>query len=401
MKNEEQTARYKSLLEDEMIFHALLNALTGDNLLLEQMKQDNPEKEQDINDLQQAFGRLKIVEKGLSSQDKERLWSRIEAERKKNSSIRLIRSVLKYAAVVILVLASSLYFLWEKAVVEAPVDYESILSQMVIAEDSIQNVLLVFSDAEKIEMTDQNVELAYDAEGNISINSSGKGNIASPVHNTTGNNQLYVPYGRTMQVSLSDGTKVWVNSGSRLIYPVSFSGHKREIYLEGEIYLEVARNEDMPFVVKTNRMEVEVLGTAFNISAYRNDEIQSVVLANGSVAIKDKISETPTIIKPNQRYTLAKSTNEINLDTVDVFYYICWKYNLIMSESESLSAILKKLERYYNVRMDYNAEEIDPIQVKGKLDLKNTVEETLNVIALTTPISYSMKDKSIKLSVKP
>ncbi|MDF9830274.1 FecR family protein [Parabacteroides sp. PF5-6] len=401
MKNEEQIARYKSLLEDEMIFHALLDLLAGDNTLLKQMKQDNPEKEQDIKDLQQAFGRLKIVEKELSAYDKARLWDRIEAERKRGRSLRMIRNVLKYAAVLILVLASSLYFLWEKTAVEIPVDYESILSEMALAEDSVQNVLLVFSNEQKIEMTDQNVELEYDAEGNISVNSSRIENIASSDEHTIGYNRLYVPYGKTMQVSMSDGTKVWVNSGSRLIYPESFSGNKREIYLEGEIYLEVARNEKVPFVVKTSQMVVEVLGTAFNVSAYRNDEIQSVVLANGSVAIKNKISDTPTVIKPNQRYTLTQSTNEIHLDTVDVFYYICWKYNLIMSESESLSAILKKLERYYNVQITYNSNEIDPIQVKGKLDLKNTIEETLHVISLTTPINYSVENESIKLNVKP
>jgi len=401
VKKREQIAQYRALLEDENIFHALLNSLAGDNTLLDQMKQDNPEKEQHIKDLQQIFSKMKILEKDLPTQEKERLWSRIETERKKNKSLRLMRNVLKYAAVLILLLTCSLYFLWEKAPVEMPIDYETILSEMTLAEDSIQHVLLVFSNEEKIEMTDQDVELAYDADGNISINSSKMENIPSPAHNITGNNQLYVPYGKTMQVSLSDGTKVWVNSGSRLIYPVAFSGNKREIYLEGEIYLEVARNEDMPFVVKTNQMEVEVLGTAFNISAYKNDDMQSVVLANGSVAIKKNTQDTPTIIKPNQRYTLAKSTNEVSLDTVDVFYYVCWKYNLIMSESESLSMILKKLERYYNIRMDYDAAEIEPIRVKGKLDLKNSIEATLQIISMTTPIQYAVGEQAIKLSVKP
>lgn len=401
MKRREQTTRYQSLLEDETIFHALLNSLMGDSTLLDQMKLDNPEKEQDIRSLQQAFGKLKIAEKDLSPLEKEHLWSRIERVRKKDNQLGLIRNIVKYAAVLILLLTGSLYFLWEKATVEIPVDYESLFSEIALAEDSIHNVLLVFSNEEKIEMTDQNVELAYDAQGNVSVNSSRIENAPSSDRNMMGYNRLYVPYGKTMQVTMSDGTKVWVNSGSRLIYPESFSGNRREIYLEGEIYLEVARNEKVPFIVKTNQMEVEVLGTAFNISAYKNDETQSVVLANGSVAIKNNKEALSTIIKPNQRYTLAKSTNKISLDTVDVFYHICWKYNLIMSESESLSVILKKLERYYNVGIAYNSNEINPIQVKGKLDLKNTIEETLHIISLTTPINYSIENESIKLNVKP
>lgn len=401
MEKNTKIARYSVLLEDEKFFRALLNAMTGDVTLLEQMKQENPENEQDINDLQQAFGKLKIVEKDLSPHDKERLWQRIEAERKRKRGLQLVRNAMKYAAVLLLLLASSLYFLWEKASPDLPVDYDSILSEMTMPVDTALNVLLVFSDEKKIEMTEQNVELAYDNEGNISVNSAKIENVTSCDKKTMGYNRLYVPYGKTMQVTMSDGTKVWVNSGSRLVYPESFSGNKREIYLEGEIYLEVARNEKVPFVVKTKEMEVEVLGTSFNVSAYLNDETQSVVLANGSVAVKKNAGDQPLILKPNQRYTLRNETKEFRLETVDVFYYICWRYNLIMSNSESLATILKKLERHYNVSLNYDPLAMAPFQLSGKLDLKNTVEETLDIIALTSPIHYAVDEKTINISVKP
>ncbi|MDH6535038.1 FecR family protein [Parabacteroides sp. 52] len=401
MKNTAYIERYRSLLEEDEIIRAWMHSRCGDLRLLDQMKKENPEKEQEIRELQTIFNKLKIVEKGLSPLEKERLWNRIEKKRKKTYHVLQMRNVLRYAAVVVCVLATSLYFFWQKTPGDIPVDYESILSEMIFEEDSVQNVLLVFSDEKKMEMTDEKVELVYDAQGNISVNSLNIENEASAGRQTDGYNRLYVPYGKTMHVSLSDGTKIWVNSGSRLIYPASFAGGKREIYLDGEIYLEVAKNEKMPFVVKTNDIEVEVLGTAFNISAYTNEDTQSVVLANGSVAVKNKSHKQPTIIQPNQKYTLAKSTQEVHLDTVDVFYYICWRYNLILSDSESLSTILKRLERYYNVRVDYNPHEINAIQVKGKLDLKNTIEETLHIISMTTSINYSIEDESIKVSVNP
>jgi len=399
MRNTKQTERYRSLLEDEAVFRALMESHNNPPFL-EQMKKDNPEKEQDISDLQKIFTNLKIVEKDLSPTDKEKLWKRIEIEQKRNYTSLRLRNILKYAAVVLILLLPSLYFFREKSPLTDQLDYTALLSEKGIENDSIQNVLLVFSNEKVIEMTEQKVELAYDAEGNLSVNSSQMENI-SAAGDDAEYNQLYVPHGKTTEVRMSDGTQIWVNSGSRLIYPVSFSGDKREIFLEGEIYLEVARNEKVPFIVKTNQMEVEVLGTAFNVSAYTNDDIQSVVLANGSVSVKNKKDDQPMIIKPNQRYTLATSTNTINLDTVDVFYHICWRYNLIMSESECLSVILKKLERHYNVRIDYNVDEINHIQVKGKLDLKNNIEETLRVISMTTPVNYSIEKESIKLSVKP
>lgn len=397
-----QTERYRSLLEDETLFRALIESHIDNTLFLNQMKKDNPEKEQDINDLQKIFSKLKIKEKGLSPVDKEQLWQRIEIQRKKKSISLRMWDFLKYAAVVFVILIPSYYFLWKQSPVELPViDYEAILSEMTTKHDSIQNVLLVFSNDKQIEMTEEKVELAYDAQGNISVNSSPIENMSLADQNKAQYNQLYVPYGKTTQVQMSDGTKIWVNSGSRLIYPASFPDDKREIYLEGEIYLEVARNEKAPFIVKTNQMEVEVLGTSFNVSAYKNDETQSVVLANGSVSIKKHISDVPTVIAPNQRYTLLKGTNEVSLDTVDVFYYICWRYNLLMSNSESLSVILKKLERHYNVNISYNPHEISQFQLKGKLDLKNNIEETLDVISLTTPIGYSVEKESIKINVKP
>lgn len=403
MQTDKKKKQYKSLLEDEDLFRALMEVGGNGDLFLDQMKRKHPEKEKDINDLQKIFKNLTIVERNLSVEEKQKLWSRIETERKKNIRIFRIKPLLKYASVIALLLIStfSLHFLWNRTPQATPVDYQSILSEIEAEKYLTENTLLVFPDGTKIEITDQQVEIAYDADGRLRINSSFLEEQSFPPNKSGKHNQLYVPYGKTAEMIMNDGTKVWVNSGSRLIFPPLFAADKREVYLEGEIYLEVAKKENSPFTVKTNRMEVEVLGTSFNVSAYKDDDVQSVVLASGSVAVKNDTQEQPTLIQPNQRYTLMKMTNEIKLDQVDVFHHVCWRDNLIMSDSESLAVILKKLERHYDVSIHYDANEINPIQVKGKLDLKNTIEQTLDVISMTTPVLYSVENKSIKLCVKP
>jgi len=398
MKHSEKEQLYILLLADDLFFKWVLDPSEELNKYWYLMMQDNPENQETINELKEIIQRIKVQEEELSPESKQEIWDKIRyseyyTQKKKISFPYIIR----YVAAFILILIIPLYF-YMKPDPEF-IDYESFISQSPLPDKEVDNVLLVLGNKEKIEIKEDKVELIHKPDGRTTVNSE---IVGSSVEKKTDQlNQLYVPYGKTTHVVLNDGSKIWVNSGSRLIYPSSFTEHKREIYVEGEIYLEVARDEKTPFIVKTDLLEVIVLGTSFNISAYKSDEHQSIVLVTGAVSVKETGKKAKTTIKPNQEYMFVKDENTSYIKEVDVLEYIGWKYGFISFTKESLSNVLRKIERYYNVPIHYKREETDHISVSGKLDLKENIEETFRIVSITAPIDYMIGDMGIEINVKP
>jgi ferric-dicitrate binding protein FerR (iron transport regulator) len=197
-------------------------------------------------------------------------------------------------------------------------------------------------------------------------------------------NQVIVPQGRHTSLTLSDGSKLWLNAASRVVYPPVFDGKQREIYLEGEAYLEVTPDANSPFTVKTKQMEIKVLGTSFNVSAYDDEASQTVVLVTGSVSVRtgeqaDRITE----MTPNQLFRV--SGTETQLHSVKVENYISWKDGIYLYRDEKLSLILKRLSHYYGVTIHY-APEVGEMRFTGKLDLKSDAERVLNGLSNTAPV---------------
>jgi ferric-dicitrate binding protein FerR (iron transport regulator) len=208
-------------------------------------------------------------------------------------------------------------------------------------------------------------------------------------------NNLIVPYGKRVSLILSDGTKIWLNSGSRLVYPAVFEGKTREIFVEGEIFLEVSVNRKKPFVVKTSELVTEVLGTNFNVNAYKDEKNHSIVLVTGSVAVKNKTGKASTALKPNQMYDYDVDSRQYSVRDVDIYDYICWKYGFFHFTNEDLSTVLERLHKYYNIDIEYERQDIAGITVSGKLDLKENIENVLSSVALTGDFQYEMKENKI------
>ena len=212
-------------------------------------------------------------------------------------------------------------------------------------------------------------------------------------------NKLIVPYGKTTSLILSDSSKIWVNSGTTLIYPPVFDLNKREIYVEGEIYIEVAKKDTLPFVVKTAQMNINVHGTKFNVSAYKEDETQFVVLVEGSVAVKNKKLEKEEELSPDDKYEYSNLSNKDQIEKVNSHDYICWRQGFLHFEDEHLNVVLKKLERFYNIPLHYDADAVKKIIVSGKLDLEENIENVLNIISITTSITFYKSENYIKIEV--
>ncbi|MCI1640810.1 MAG: FecR domain-containing protein [Bacteroidales bacterium] len=196
-------------------------------------------------------------------------------------------------------------------------------------------------------------------------------------------NQLFVPYGKRSTITLNDGTKVWVNAGTKLIYPTNFSKEKREIYIEGEAYLEVVHHDDWPFIVRTNEMRISVLGTKFDISSYTDSKEKGVVLVSGLVSI-DHSGEN-TQIRPDHMYTLKEDS--ISVTSVNANKYISWVKGIYTFDSETLACIFDRLEKYYNIKIQCEPSAAE-LRCSGKLDLEQNFESLMKGLALTAPITY-------------
>ena len=195
---------------------------------------------------------------------------------------------------------------------------------------------------------DNNAQVTYSATGQVQVNS----NKLTEDDGKEAYNQIIVPKGKRSQIVLADNSKIWINSGSKVIYPRTFEGKYREIYVEGEVYLKVAHDTSKPFIVNTSGFEVSVLGTSFNISAYKNQEKATVVLVEGSVNVKDQQNRHIKMV-PNEKVELNQAgiTGKAKVDARD---YISWIDGTWTLQGESLKQVLQRLQDYYgqNIRCD-------------------------------------------------
>jgi ferric-dicitrate binding protein FerR (iron transport regulator) len=205
--------------------------------------------------------------------------------------------------------------------------------------------------------------------------------------------QLVVPRGRRTSIKFSDGTVAWVNSGSKLVYPKSFTGKKREIFIEGEIYLEVTKDASKPFCVHSKKFDVVVLGTKFNINAYKEDTENSVVLVDGSVEVTTK-SDFKQKLRPNQGLFFVNES--VKMEDVDASSYISWKDGILKVNGESLGSIFNKLSRFYNVTINYD-QSLALEKYRGKLELNDSIEFVLDNLSFTSQFNYVKDENGIQI----
>ncbi|WP_289660565.1 FecR family protein [Flavobacterium panacagri] len=208
---------------------------------------------------------------------------------------------------------------------------------------------------------------------------------------STGDNTLIVPVGGIYAVSLSDGTKVWLNSKSSLKYPVEFSGNKRTVTLEGEAYFEVSKDPHSPFTVKTKSGNVTVLGTHFNVSAYEEDKNFETTLAEGKVKVSDISKSKPaeeTILQPGQQ---ARVKNEaLRVVEVDPSAYTAWKDGKFYFENENLKNILTKMARWYNFNVKFEQKALEQIKFTGIVLKDEPIDNFLDVISKSSNVKYKI-----------
>jgi transmembrane sensor len=204
---------------------------------------------------------------------------------------------------------------------------------------------------------------------------------------------IHSPEGARTEFSLPDGTTGWLNSGSVLTYPVEFAGN-REVKIEGEAYFEVVRRQGEPFYVKTEELTVKVLGTSFNVSAYKDDKEASVILKEGKVRISRQDGKEGYVMSPNEKFIYDFNQKVARISQVDAAAQTAWTQGFLSFRGEPLSEVMKKLARWYNV--DYEIRDKTLQNYSFKATFKDEqLDEILRMIALTTPMKYRIEERKL------
>ena len=254
-------------------------------------------------------------------------------------------------------------------------DFQAIAEEM--DSQSVEEVTLITSK-EQLNL-DEDAFIKYSKEGKVAVNSQVIKENEEKTKEEQEYNQLLVPAGKRARVELSDGTRLVVNSQSKVIYPRCFKGDIRKIYAQGEVFLEVAHDKKHPFIVESDDFKLQVLGTKFNISNYKGGAT-NIVLVEGAVEVTDK-NEKKARLNPNDLLNIANGTIAYQKQ-VDVAEYISWVEGIMLLNGISIQC----------------DQIIGKEKVYGKLDLKDDIDEVIECIQQTLPFTIEKSDTSIYLN---
>lgn len=358
-----------------------------------------PHKRDDIKEASLLFRIFHSRENKLTLTEQYDLWKNIQAEGKSSKS-ELVQQFLKYAAIFILVFFSGAvsYYFYQNT---------SVQDQFVLTErnPAIEGeAMVVLADGSKVSLEKQMSEISYSNNGQQLIVNNDTISQKSAAEKES-INKVIVSYGKKSMIVLSDGTKVWLNAGSQLVYPAVFVKETREVSLIGEAFFDVVKNPEKPFIVKASDVNVQVLGTRFDISAYPEDKTIQTVLEEGKINLKysgNGLFKRDYVVEmvPNQLVEFDKESREASSTMVNVSKFISWKEGMLEFEKVNLTRAFKQVERFYNVKILMDDPAIGYFKLSGKLDLKDEPEDVLNVIKLTVPIDWQRKSNGDFIIVK-
>lgn len=349
------------------------------------------------DEMQQAVTYLKkkgLHKSNLSDRERTELLHTIETSIRHNQKSKLRRligySSAAVSAVALIITAITLF----RTTTTPETDHQNelIVGEMLHSED-IQ--LITSEEAIRFQ---SDVEVTLNGEGKATV--TPKSNAVKIIDiNQEKLNSLIVPYGKRSSLTLADGSRVWLNSGSVLEFPATFSGKKREIRLSsGEMYIKVSPDSDKPFYVHTSNFEVKVYGTAFNLSAY-DDQTSSIVLVEGSVALKRHGDKEEMALRPNELASYDSQSGSFNRQQVDVNNYISWREGYLTLDKTPMTELLQRIERYYNLSFNYEQDvHLQQRTCTGKIYLSEDIDNVMTTIALLSSTRYEINKNRIYIT---
>lgn len=287
----------------------------------------------------------------------------------------------------------------------SPVDSEDMVTTVEKQEKTPQNnVVISLADGSQQIIYPNGQVVLKDKDGKTIAKKEEQGldfrqRESSPSQNLVFN-EVYVPHGQTFSITLSDGTKVWLNAGTRLRFPQNLkaTSQNRMVYLDGEAYFNVTKDEKRPFIVNAQNIDIKVLGTQFNVSAYSSDNNIATTLVEGSVNVYENSNpDTKILLSPSYQADFTKENGAFTQKKVDTSIYTSWMENKLVIDHLSFKEIIKKLERSHNVTIINTAEHLNDEIFNGEFENEG-IDVILNTIASSTPFTYTIQNNVITIS---
>lgn len=207
--------------------------------------------------------------------------------------------------------------------------------------------------------------------------------------------EILSPSGSRTYLELADRTKVWLNSGSKLVYPQRFNGKTRTVQLTGEAYFEVAPDKAQPFIVESNGMAVKAVGTAFNVKAYPDGTDFETTLESGKVIVmKNALNKISAIshMEPGQHFVLNRETSQYSLKTEDLAKYVSWKEGKLIFKNDHMDKVAEQLSRWFNVKIIFSNPGLRELTYTATF-IDEPLSQILEMMEVVTPISYTISEK--------
>jgi transmembrane sensor len=386
---------WEQLLEEDA-FISWITRNENDNQWKHLIEQ-HPQFEKEVVKAKQIHALLKDKHENMNDSSVQRLWKEIETyyqQNKQKAGVLRLYKPLAWAATVLLVLSIGAFalFNWQRII---PGDYQF------LSQKNEKEAHILLANGERILLNQNNSKIIfYESGDEILVNDS---LISLKNYNFKASqnfNELVTPFGYTSELKLADGTSIWLNAGSRLAFQSIYSKKNRKVYLEGEAFFDVAHNDNQPFIADAGRIDVLVSGTKFNLSAYPEEERIEAVLVEGSISIQMvgafKLFSGEMLVAPNQRVVFEKEDKDFYVfEENDLNIYTAWINGLLIYRQESLASVLRKVERYYNVKIELPKDYHSDDKISGKLDLQNSIETVMRILADASGFKYHIESDKI------
>ncbi|RZF58443.1 FecR family protein [Sphingobacterium corticibacterium] len=324
---------------------------------------------------------------------KARLYARLHREMQTDNDNQAtywksMRKWWGYAAAAILLVIGGLYWL----VADKDTSFVDKTETIVIAPGG-DNAILVLDDGTEVSLNELHLGNVT-INGKVWANKAGEGELryGEMAEGEIRYHTIRTPRGGQYQVILADGTKVWLNASSSIRFPTAFIGTERLVEIEGEVFFDVQKDTEKPFVVKSDNQEITVLGTQFNVMAYPDEEGVKTSLIEGKVAVD--IAGSSYTLRPGERSVYDKTKRQVTKETFDPEEILAWQEGYFMFNEESIEHVMRKIARWYDVEVEYKG------NMKGKLfsgtvSRFGQVDEVLDMLELTGTVTFKIEGRRI------
>lgn len=332
----------------------------------------------------------------------ENIWQGIKSKASGRERLVLKNRQYRYfaiAATILIIFSAGLFFIKERL---SPPSITDLLAKT--GKDFIpggHKATLILADGSQISLTDAlNGKLAQQA--GITITKTGDGQLVYQVEQQPGiqttdtqplMNTISTPRGGQYQIALPDGSQVWLNAESSLKYPVNFNSKERKVELNGEAYFEVSKKQ-LPFIVVTDKQEVRVLGTHFNISNYHDEPVTKTTLLEGSVNVVQRSTGASRILKPGEQSSVTATPSLPSVVTADVETEMAWKNGLFIFKDEPIERILKDLARWYDVEISFEGKPTN-LSYVGVVSRSKKISSVLKILEGAGNLQFRLEGKKI------